>query len=182
MAGRALTRVALLALAALVLLLAARTRTLRDRVAELERERRSLAVGTYVPPFAAAGAAGETIRVAAGDRPAQLLLLFDPDCPFSAASVPAWNQLAERVGPAAVIALRREGSRDAGRGAAAAPGVPVAVLPDARHAALYRASLVPQTAIIDAAGRVVYARAGAVDGAAVDSVLAAWRRLTNVSE
>jgi hypothetical protein len=52
--------------------------------------------------------------------------------------------------------------------------VPSVRFPDRRYIRLYRASLVPQTLVVDGEGRVLYSRPGVVDRATtVDSILLA---------
>jgi hypothetical protein len=65
-----------------------------------------------------------------------------------------------------------------GAGAAAARRFPTVHFPGPNYAAMYRSSLVPQTIIVDTAGRVRYARVGALESRkAMDSLLTAWQRV-----
>jgi hypothetical protein len=60
----------------------------------------------------------------------------------------------------------------------AARRFPTVRFPGCNYAALYRSALVPQTIILDSAGRVRYARVGVLESRdAFDSVLTAWQQV-----
>jgi hypothetical protein len=176
-------RGALLALSVMVLLLVRETRSLRDAAAAAEAERWSVTVGMYVPPFTAVAEDGRSLTVGQPGALAQLVVLFAAECEYSRRSVPAWNELAERIDPegtGVVVAI----STDREPGQVEAEGMtakrfPTVRFPGRSYAAMYRSVLVPQTIIVDTAGRVRYARVGVLEGReAMDTVLTAWQRVS----
>lgn len=167
----------LLALSALVFVLVREVRQLRQEVAACEAERWTATVGMYVPPFAV-GSGPAAVVAGSPDAGAQLVLLLDEHCEFSRASLPAWNRIALGLDPEGRGIVFGLSSRPIDAAAMPELRFPVFAFPGRNYAGMYRASVVPQTLIIDASGRVRYARVGALDAAvAVDSVISAWTRI-----
>jgi peroxiredoxin len=147
----------------------------------LERSR-SLQPGAYVPVQSTPMLDGSSVvlgEVAPGTR--QVLFVYNTQCPFCVASIPAWQRIAGelRGNPAARVVAVSLDSMDVTRRYAQQHGLryPSAILLDPRTASLFRFNNVPQTLVIDERGRVMHSRVGRLDvGAAADSVLAAVAR------
>lgn len=152
-------------------------RALRDANRELLRRTVEPRPGLYVSAVDAATLDGQpTVLGRLGER--QLLVFFNTMCPYCRASVPAWRQIAERLAGDSGIAVYGVGLDSAAAVAAYARehrlGFPLIARPDPRLVALYRVTNVPLVLVIDADGRVAYARMGVLETAlAVDSVLRA---------
>ncbi|MDB4949445.1 MAG: cytochrome c biosis protein [Gemmatimonadetes bacterium] len=165
--------------AILVVVLAVRVRTLNRLNEELYRRLSRPHAGMFVPAFSSSTTDGGVVSVGSPRAGKQVLFVFNATCPYCRASIPAWT----RIG----IALQAANGRGAAVGVSLdAPDTarayatrhalryPVAVFPDGRTAALYRAGSVPVTMVVDSTGRVVYARIGELnEGSAADSVRAA---------
>ena len=167
---------------ALVAVLGAQSRGMRDRIVVLERRAFLPYAGMVVPAVQAMTLAGDTITI--GDPPSegrQVLLFFTTTCGYCRETLPAWQQLAttlrssaegvEVIGvsldsPAATVEYVRDESLT----------FPIVELPDARMRSLYRAKGVPITLVIGDGGRVLHSRMGALTTQnAIDSVFAAVR-------
>jgi peroxiredoxin len=165
--------------AILVVILAMRVRTLNRVNEDLYRRLSRPHAGMFVPAFSSSTTDGGVVSVGSPRAGRQVLFVFTATCPYCRASIPAWTRIGADL--------------EAARGRGAAVGVsldppdttrayatrhalryPVAVFPDGRTAALYRAGSVPVTMVVDSTGRVVYARIGELnEGPAADSVRAA---------
>ncbi len=121
--------------------------------------------GMYVPPYEAVTARGDLVTLgegAPGTR--QLLYFFTTTCPYCRASVPSWNDLARltrsrpelEVYGVAVDTSSRLSAYVAGHGLS----YPVVRMTEPRYARLYRGAAVPLTMVVEADGRVTYARRG----------------------
>ena len=138
--------------------------------------------GMVVPAFRAATLAGDSVTIGTtvpGGR--QVLFYFNSSCPYCLQSLQAWKTIATR--------LRAPGSSEVGVFGisldsvsatvryVAAHGLdfPVLRFPNGKTAAMYRAIGVPITVVLNDDGDVLYGRAGALIGSAVDSVMAAVR-------
>ncbi len=179
---RVAARGAFLAALVLVVVLAAQQRSLRAQYADLARRFREPSAGMYVPTFRASTLAGDSLTVgrsAAGGR--EVLIAFTTECPYCRASVPLWQRLAAAVdtihAPVRLVGISLSAA-DSTRAYVAehAFHFPVVRFPEAKLKYLYRMQVVPVTAVLDSAGRVLYAHVGAVTDTAIqDSVLAAVR-------
>ncbi|UCD24386.1 MAG: TlpA family protein disulfide reductase [Gemmatimonadota bacterium] len=138
-------------------------------------------VGMYVPTVTLPAVTGDPVLL--GGPPGghvQVLFVFSTSCQYCKASLPAWKQIAAELAAsegAEVIGVSID-SVETTRRYLKENGIelPVVSLTDQRLRALYRAGITPQMLIVDARGRVSYARIGALtDGAAVDSVVDAAR-------
>jgi peroxiredoxin len=163
----------------LVVILAMRVRTLNRVNEDLYRRLSRPHTGMFVPAFSASTTDGGTVSVGSPRVGKQVLFLFNSTCPYCRASIPAWTRLGADLeaaaGRGAAIGVSLDGP-DTTRAYAARHALryPVAVFPDGRTAALYRAGSVPVTMVVDSTGRVVYTHIGALnEGPAVDSVRAA---------
>jgi peroxiredoxin len=141
---------------------------------------RHLQPGSFVPPLASRLLDGTPAVLAAGGDQHQLLFIYNTTCTHCLASLPAWRKLtaaAQAAGSLEVLGLSTDPPEEA-RSYEQLHGLPFASisLQDARYLSLFRARLVPQVAIVDGGGRVVYSRLGRLEStAAVDSVLSAIR-------
>ncbi len=179
-------RGALLALASvlvvalgLVAILAVQNRALEARNAELAERLVFPYRGLVVPAFEGVTLSGDSVRIGSGPDSAlrQVLLFFTTTCPYCKASIPVWNAVATRGRELgfAVYGVVLD-SLDLARAYVAEHGLtyPVVPLPERRLAELYRIRRVPMMLVVDAAGRIRYARWGEVSsGTVLDSVVAA---------
>ena len=152
-------------------------RALRGENRELLRRTVEPRPGFYVPAVAAVTLDHEAVVLGRpGER--QLLVFFNTTCPYCRASVPAWQQIAERLAGDSGIAVYGVGLDSAAAVAAYAGehrlDFPLVASRDPRLVALYRVTNVPLVLVIGADGRVAYARMGVLETAfAIDSVLRA---------
>src|SRR5690606_17791560 len=106
----------------------------------------------------------------------QVVFIFGTNCPYSQASIPAWTRIAadSEVRGISAHAVSID-DVDTTRAYALENQLSFSVLsfPSNRLAQLYRAVTVPQLAVLDSDGMVLYWRPGVlpIDGAAVDSVM-----------
>lgn len=109
-----------------------------------------------------------------------MLILLTAACPYCRQTLPRWTELAGRLAaraptaPAVQLVALTTDSLAVAAPYAEANGLPFALVPfpSRKHASLYRGFSVPQTVVIDADGRVLFARNGVLDTpAALDSVL-----------
>jgi len=106
----------------------------------------------------------------------QFLFVFSTTCEFCKTSLPGWKQIAGELAgnsQVGVVGISLD-SVPATRRYVKQHGIelPVVSFTDRKLRALYRAWITPQTLILDADGRVSYARLGAVsDAAVIDSIL-----------
>jgi cytochrome oxidase Cu insertion factor (SCO1/SenC/PrrC family) len=188
--SRLLGPIALLVAAALVVTLAVQKRSLTIQYMELQQRDRLPYVGLWVPTFDATTLEGEPVvigRAEEGTR--QVIFLFDTTCPFCRTSLPAWENLSDRlasVGEPVVqvygISLSPEAET---RPYVDEHGLtfPVLRFPDDKLRSLYRANGVPQVIVLDHEGRVIHTRPGELEeGAALDSVFAAAVRISDTDE
>jgi peroxiredoxin len=175
-ASRALLPILLVAVV-LVVVLARRVQVLRAQLDTLREHATLLYPGYLLPAFEAQTVTGQ--RVTVGRAPPgtrQILVVFSTTCPYCLASLPAWHRLAEaaeRDSTIEVIGLGVNGGDSVARYTAEhAIRFPVVVIAEPTLRFLYRTRVVPQTIVLEAEGRVVYARRGQLQtGAALDSVL-----------
>ncbi len=174
--------VALLLATGLVIVLSRQLEGARKQRDLLLERSRSLQPGAYVPVQRTPTLDGSAVvlgEVAPGTR--QVLFVYNTQCPFCLASIPAWQRIAGRLrgNPAATVVAVSLDSAEATRRYARQHGLryPSAILLDPRTASLFRFNNVPQTLVIDERGRVMHSRVGLLEeGPAADSVLAAVAR------
>ena len=174
--------IALLFATALVLVLSRQLDGARKERDLLLQRSRSLQPGAFVPVQSTPTVDGSSVvlgQVAPGTR--QVLFVYNTQCPFCLASIPAWQSIAGQLqrNPAARVVAVSLDSLEATRRYAQRHGLryPSAILLDPRTAGLFRFNNVPQTLVIDERGRVMHSRVGRLDvGPAADSVLAAVAR------
>jgi peroxiredoxin len=177
--GSTWSLIGLVCATALVVLLALRLRSVRADNATLRDRERSLATGMYVPhldlPLVTGGRA--VIGAPEADTP-ELVFILNTTCGFCIRSLPAWQDLAQRVKGLGVqvhglsldsLARTRAYLEDHQL------TFSTALLLDRRDQALLRADVVPQTLLVDARGLVRYARRGTFTQAAGDSIVALLR-------
>ncbi len=183
MKRRALSVVILLVvlgLGGLVLALADQNRELSSRYESLRERTQWPHAGYAVPTFRATTLAGDTLTLgesAPGQR--QLLFVFDTECPYCLATLPAWKRIASALNDAdpdvQVVGVSLD-SADLARSYQEEHDLPFPVItfPSRKLQQLYRAGRIPLIVLLDAEGRTLYSRLGQLDvGPAVDSVLAA---------
>lgn len=181
-AGFAVCAVVILHLARQSDALAGRYETLRERLQWPHP-------GYAVPTFTATTLDGEPLTVgtaARGER--QLLLVFDTECGYCRASLPAWKRIVEKVGARSfrvrVIGISLDSADKARpyRDRHSLP-FPIVTFPEPKLAELYRAQRFPLIVLLDAEGRTLYSRLGLLESeTAVDSVLEATEAKSQTTE
>ncbi len=179
--SRVVLLAALMAATGLVVLLGWQARAMRAAARAAGIREQYMLAGMYVPKLELPTLSGELVVIGAphaGTR--QILLLYNTTCTFCAAGLPAWATVAEAASEldAEVIGLSID-LLDETLAYAGAHHLtfPTALLASDRDKVLLRADAVPQTLVVDSAGRVLLARPGNLSPSAVDSVLAAARSL-----
>jgi cytochrome oxidase Cu insertion factor (SCO1/SenC/PrrC family) len=169
-------------LAALVLVgaLSAKNRALQREVRRLHVEEKIPHAGVVVPTFPTATLTGDSVTIgsaAPGTR--QVLFFFNTTCGFCIQTLPMWKSIATQLTglgrPVVNVFGIALDSADATARYVAAHHLdfPVVRFSNGKTAALYRAVGVPITVVLDDDGNVLYGRGGALNGSAVDSVMAA---------
>lgn len=137
-------------------------------------------VDEYVPAYIAEALDGQRIdvgRPASGHR--QVIIAYRSTCGHCNAAVPGWRELAQKLSSYStveLVALAADSIPDAVEFATMHKlQFPSIAVTDGRWQSLYRLGVVPQTMIVDANGRIVYARVGgfSAGSASIDSVVAA---------
>ncbi|MGD2152889.1 MAG: redoxin domain-containing protein, partial [Gemmatimonadales bacterium] len=151
---------ALTAAAIIVVALARQKQSLEARYRELAARVDHPYVGMYVPVIRAPCVQSDSVLIGApGEAERQLLLVFDTRCPYSRASLPWWNALAERLAGDLRVSIYGVSldSLEASRAYATehALGFPVVSLTERRAQGLFRLQRVPQILILNDEGRVV---------------------------
>jgi hypothetical protein len=173
--------IALTVAAVVVVALARQKQSLEARYRELAARPDDPYVGMYVPVIRAPSVQADSLLIGApGEGERQVFLVFDTRCPYSRASLPWWNALADRlVGDSGVwiygVSLD---SLEASRSYAMEHELafPVVSLTQPRAQGLFHLQRVPQVLILNDEGRVTFTRLGVLESdAAVDSILAAAR-------
>jgi peroxiredoxin len=188
--SRLLGPIVVLVAAALVVTLAVQKRSLTIQYMELLQRDRLPYEGLWAPTFEATTLEGEPVLIGRAEEGArQVLLLFDTTCPFCRTSLPAWENLSNRLASAGEPVVRVYGislSPDAEtRLYVDEHGLtfPVLRFPEEKLRYLYRANGVPQVIVLDHEGRVIHTRPGELEeGAALDSVFAAAVRIPAMDE
>lgn len=156
-------------------------RSLRDRNERLTRLVTEPQPGSYLPALEVSMVDGTPVVLGEIGR-RQLLFFFNTSCPHCSASLPAWNEVANRLEQDSSLTVLGVGLSSLEHTAAYAVQndlvFPVIAKPDPRLVDLYKVRGVPLTLLLDEEGRVAYARSGALEApVAVDSVLEAVQRL-----
>lgn len=150
-----------------------------DYAALLQRSRLPIP-GLSLPAFEARTLAGERVTLGApeaGER--QLLFVFNAGCPYCRASLRGWKEIVAGIdsarGAPGVYGLSLDVPEETRRFVEAEGlSFPVVQLLEPWVSFRYRTDLVPQVLVLGEGGRVLYARAGVLEGrAAIDAVLAA---------
>jgi len=180
--GRAFPWVLSVLAAALVVALGQRQRDL-SRAYDRLREWATLPhTGLQVPAFTTSTLDGApvTIGAAAAPEARQVLFVLRTGCPYCLATLPVWQRIADSVRRVATPQVELYGisldAADSTKAYVRAHHVsyPVLTFPDRKFVLLYRAVATPETVVLDDGGRVLYARTGLLDSAAVlDSVFRA---------
>ena len=166
--------------ATLVVVLSQRLTRLTHEYQVLQRRASTLTTGTMVPTFQAVTLTGDTLSI--GERKdggRQVLLLLNTTCAFCQATLPVWAQLADsirQVSPDVEVIAVSLDSLDATRRYAEEQGLnmPVVTVPTRKLSRLLRASRVPQTAVVDHEGWVLYGWTGLIAAEAIwDSIFIA---------
>jgi peroxiredoxin len=164
----------------LVVVLALQNRALTRRQNDLLLRITSPQPGLYVPTASLRSLDGEHVTIGE-PRPGghQVLFVFNTTCQYCLASLPAWESIATQARSTdsgiEVYGVSLD-SLDVTRQYVAAHKLsyPTVLFPPGKLPSLYRTRNVPLTMIIDADGRVAYARAGVLnEQTVVDSVVAA---------
>jgi len=179
---RVLAWTALAAAAALILVLAQKHRDLSRAYIELRRRATLLHAGDVVPTFSASTLDGRRVTIGATTAPEarQVLFILRTTCPYCRATLPVWERLADSLRrvttpPIELYAISLD-SAESTRAYARLHHLsyPVLLFPEPKLERLYRVGAVPQTVVLDNAGRVLYATTGLLDRSGVlDSVFQA---------
>lgn len=177
-----LVTAALVLASAIIVVLALQQRSLKREIAECRTRMRTLHRGAFVPAVRVPTIEGDTVIL--GQSPSgapQLLLVLTTTCPYCKASLPHWQKLAPEAqdlgAQVFAVSLDAAAATDAYRDEHQLD-LPFVILERWKDKVLYRAWSVPQTAVLDADGRVVHVTLGVFDRPqARDSVLAALRTL-----
>jgi peroxiredoxin len=161
--------------------LARQKQSLEARYRELAARLDDPYMGMYVPVIRAPSVEGDSVLIGEpGEGERQVLLVFDTRCPYSRASLPWWNALADRLADDSRV--RTYGvsldSLEASRAYAMEHELafPVVSLAERRAQGLLHLQRVPQILILNHKGRVAFTRLGVLESeAAVDSIVAAAR-------
>jgi len=172
----------------LVVVLALQNRALGRKQSDLVLRTASPHPGLFVPTASLRSLDGEHVTIGE-PRPGgqQILFVFTTTCQYCLASLPAWESIATRARstrPGVEVYGVSLDSVDATRQYVATHSLsyPTVLFPPGKLPSLYRTRNVPLTMIIDADGRVAYARVGMLsEQTVVDSVLAAMTQLSQES-
>lgn len=169
--------VALTGALALVGVLTVQKNRLEARYEALRERATSAQPGQLLPWVPVTTLDGDTLTLGApavGEP--QILLLYTTTCPYCRATVPAWNEIAQRAQGARVLGIQLDaGSAEAYRAEHGLTYEIVAVdsVLARRLVSWYRVRTVPLTLAVGEDGRVRYSRFGQIDDALmVDSVVA----------
>ena len=171
--------IALLLSLGLVVVLASQNRELRQTQVELQKRAFEPYAGMWMPEITTVALDGSPIRLGTAPARYQVLYFFTPSCPYCRQSAPAIRTLAERLAPESARVQMvgvADGQAEPVRRYAAEQGFrfPIALAPDKRTLALFKANSVPLLIVVDAQGRVAYSHVGVLGGQkALDQVLAA---------
>ena len=171
--------VALATASLLVVVLALQKRDLTERVEGLTTRARDPYPGLYFPAATLPSLSGDSVSL--GQAPpghVQVFFVFSTTCQFCKESLPGWKQIARDLADNSQVELLGISldSVPATRSYVTEHGIDLTVVSftDRKLRALYRAWITPQTLIVNAEGRVSYARIGVVrDNAAIDSIMSA---------
>jgi len=172
----AILMVALLVASVLVVMLARQKQDLVARLERLTARLRDPHAGFYVPGVALESVDGDSVVLGqAAPGHTQVLFVLSTECDYCRASLPAWKSIASRTAHDATIevyGLSLEGAA-ATRAYVTKHRIefPVVSFTNQKLRALYRSNVFPQTLILDAEGRIEFARFGEVTSAARDSIL-----------
>jgi peroxiredoxin len=169
-----------------VLALSYKNHSLRKEFIEHRRADMRAERGGFIPTFTTRATDGEMITVAhAEDSSArQIVFVLTSTCPYCRRTLASWGRITNRihathVRPLSVIALTTDSLMEAQRFARAQRfAFPIVPFPERKLVSLSRASVVPQTLVLNAEGRVIYTRRGVIDTrVAEDSVVSAALRV-----
>lgn len=161
----------------------------RAQLEQAQSDRFRLQRGEFVPAFTAVATDGQVHTVASHDSASvHIVYLLTSRCPYCRATMPRWDALAQQFltdsqSNVRVTALTSD-SLPVARALADSMqfAFPLVSFPDLRTLSLYRAQVVPQTAVIRGDGRILYVRHGAITtDAAIDSIVAVARAATSDS-
>lgn len=176
---RYLPWVAVAACAALIAVLAQQHRDLRRAYERLRVWAILPHAGLEVPAFSTSTLDGARVTIGTAAAPAtrQVLFILRTTCPYCRATLPVWERIADSLRRVAAPKIELYAiSLDAPEptrayGLANHLSYPSLTFPEQKFVGLYRAVATPQTLVLDGGGRVLYARTGLLDDAAVvDSI------------
>jgi len=179
---RAAPWIAVAVCAALVAALGARYRDLSRAYERLRLWAILPHAGLEVPAFSTTTLDGAPVTIGAAAAPAtrQVLFILRTTCPYCRATLPVWERIADSLRRVTTLKIELYAvsldPAEPTRAYALANHLtyPVLTFPERRLADLYRAVATPGTMVLGDGGRVLYARTGLLDSAAVlDSVFRA---------
>lgn len=180
--ARFVIRAALAASALLIVVLAQSRREISRAYAELRLRSAVLYQGDVVPTFHTVTLDGVPVTIGAASSPEarQVLFILRTTCPYCRATIPVWRWIADSlrrvVNPRVEVFAISLDSAEPTRVFARTYGLayPLLLFPEQKLERLYRVAATPQTLVLNAEGRVLYARTGLLDSAAaLDSVFRA---------
>ncbi len=169
----------------LVVVLGLQNRSLETRYGEARRLATELYPGYGVPEFATATLEGDSVVLgAAPESVRQLLLVFDTECDYCRATVPAWKQVLSVLDSASYRPIQVLGiSLDSDSATRVYLedlefALPTVTMRDPKTLQLYRLRSVPQTILLGPRGYVMFARTGQLSTPeAVDTLLQVIKRV-----
>ncbi|MEP6507759.1 MAG: redoxin domain-containing protein [Gemmatimonadales bacterium] len=142
------------------------------RVSFLDHRRRETEAtrGDYLPTFVARTTTGDSVVIGKLDDSTarQVVFIMTSTCPYCRKTIPSWRRIASRLSGSpthniAVLALTPDSARNAKWfGDFEKFAFPLVIFPDRKLVALSRATVVPQTLVLNSDGRVLYSKTGEI--------------------
>ncbi len=165
----------LILLVVIAVLLAETVRQLREEIGVLLERASVMPIGSFSPLAALPDLDGDTIHLGWSKARVRVYFVFNTRCPFCERNIPFWKELSEEfegvpeveVFGISLDSLGATASYHREKGVNFRTGV----LTDPRLKDSHRFDVVPQTIVVDSAGRVILVRVGVIEGQiAADSV------------
>lgn len=178
------TTLTLVVASGLVVLLASQTRQLRNSLKRANDKGLSMFVGSFAPLGTAPTPDGDTVQLGSTDGSALIYFVYNTRCPYCERSIVAWTSLYAKYGHSPAvriwgISLDSLNHTVKYRDAHSLQYESV-IMVDPRQRDAHRFNAVPQTIVLDSAGRVRYSRLGVLEGGpGLDSVMTAVEALLN---
>lgn len=139
---------------------------LHDRASGLEE-------GDIAPPFSSITSTRGSVKIAFGhSQPIRVLCFLPTTCPYSRQSLPMWQNIAEGKGAGDydIVGIVTDGAEAAGEIADEAQLSFTLVTVNAAVLERYKIEAVPQTLVVDGAGKVILSHVGRVTEATLADI------------